>query len=197
MGVALGDLNDTLQIYLGSAYANDFTKFNRNWQVNVQADAQHRIRPEDIGRLKVRSASGQMIPLATLVSVRDITGPAVISRYNMYPAADVMGDTMPGTSSGQAIEMMEQIAHRELRDGMTFEWTELTLLQILAGNTAVQVFSLGTLLVFLVLAAQYESWSLPLAIILIVPMCLLAATYGRVGCAAWTTTSSPKSGWLC
>jgi multidrug efflux pump len=178
MGVPLDDVFDTLQVYLGSAYANDFTRFGRNWQVNVQADAAFRISPEDIGKLKVRNAAGDMVPLAALVSVSNTTGPAIVNRYNMFPSAEVSGNTAPGVSSGQAIALMEQIAKQELPAAMGFEWTELTLLQILAGNTAPFVFALGTLFVFMVLAAQYESWSLPFAIILIVPMCLLAAVGG-------------------
>jgi multidrug efflux pump len=178
MGVPLDDVFDTLQVYLGSAYANDFTRFGRNWQVNVQADAAFRVSPEDIGKLKVRNAAGDMVPLATLVSVRDTTGPAIVNRYNMFPSAEISSNTAPGFSSGQAIALMEQLARQELPAAMSFEWTELTLLQILAGNTAPFVFALGTLFVFMVLAAQYESWSLPFAIILIVPMCLLAAIGG-------------------
>jgi multidrug efflux pump len=178
LGVALDDVFATLQVYLGSAYANDFTRFGRNWQVNVQADAAFRISPQDIGKLKVRNAAGDMVPLAAVVSVRDTTGPAIVNRYNMFPSAEVSGSTAPGVSSGQAIALMEQVAKQELPSSMSFEWTELTLLQILAGNTAPFVFALGTLFVFMVLAAQYESWSLPFAIILIVPMCLLAAIGG-------------------
>ena len=178
LGVALDDVFATLQVYLGSAYVNDFTRFGRNWQVNVQADAAFRTRPEDIGALKVRSRDGKMVPLATLLSVRDTTGPAIVNHYNMFPAAEVSGGTAPGVSSGTAIALMEAVAQRELPTGMGFEWTELTLQQILAGNTAVFVFAFGALLVFMVLAGQYESWSLPGAIILIVPMCLLAAITG-------------------
>ena len=178
LGVALDDVFATLQVYLGSAYVNDFTRFGRNWQVNVQADAAFRVRPEDIGALKVRSRDGKMVPLATLLSVHDITGPAIVNHYNMFPSAEVSGGTAPGVSSGTAIALMEGVAQRELSTGMGFEWTELTLQQILAGNTAVFVFAFGALLVFMVLAGQYESWSLPGAIILIVPMCLLAAITG-------------------
>jgi multidrug efflux pump len=157
---------------------NDFTRFGRNWQVNVQADSAFRVRPEDIGRLKVRNASGEMIPLSTLLVVRDATGPAIINRYNMFPAAEINGGTAPGVGSGEGMAMMGAIAQQELPAAMGFEWTELALQQILAGNTAVFVFILGAILVFMVLAAQYESWSLPMAIILIVPMCLLAAIAG-------------------
>jgi len=178
LGVPLTDVFETLQVYLGSAYANDFTRFGRNWQVNLQADSVFRISPEDIGRLKVRNVAGEMVPLATLVRVSDTTGPAIVNRYNMFPAAEVSGGTAPGVGSGEGIALMEAVAKRELPSAMGFEWTELALQQILAGSTAVFVFALGALLVFMVLAAQYESWSLPLAIILIVPMCLLAAIGG-------------------
>jgi multidrug efflux pump len=176
--VSLNDVFQTLQIYLGSAYVNDFTRFGRNWQVNLQADAAYRVDPSDIGQLKVRNESGGMVPLSTLVSVHDITGPAIVNRYNMFPSAEIAGNTAPGVSSGQAIATMEALAAKELPPTMSFEWTELTLQQILAGNTAVFVFILGAVLVFMVLSAQYESWSLPAAIIMIVPMCLLAAIGG-------------------
>ena len=178
MGLDLNQVFNTLQIYLGSAYVNDFTRFGRNWQVNVQADAAFRARPADIGKLKVRNAAGQMVPLQTIVNVRNTSGPAAVNRYNMFTSAEINGNTAPGTSSGQAIDIMEELAKKELPQRMGFEWTELTLQEILAGNTAGLVFALGTLLVFLVLCFQYESWTLPLAIILIVPMCLLAAITG-------------------
>ncbi len=178
LGVPLNDVFNTLQVYLGSSYVNDFTRFGRNWQVNVQADSSFRVRPEDIGRLKVRNAAGEMLPLATLLKVNDTTGPAIVNRYNMFPAAEIAGGARPGFSSGQAMATMAAVAERELPAAMGFEWTELALQQVMAGNTAVFVFALGALLVFMVLAAQYESWSLPLAIILIVPMCLLAAIAG-------------------
>src|SRR5262245_2096303 len=161
LGVSLNDVFQTLQIYLGSSYANDFTRFGRNWQVNIQADAKYRFEPNDIGQLKVRNRNGGMVPLSTLVSVRDPTGPAIVNRYNMFPSAEIAGNTAPGVSSGQAIATMEALADEELPSTMSFEWTELTLQQILAGNTAVFVFILGAILVFMVLASQYESWSLP------------------------------------
>jgi len=178
LGVSLDDVFSTLQIYLGSAYANDFTRFGRNWQVNLQADAAYRVDPEDVGRLQVRNRDGRMVPLSTLVNVRSMTGPAIVNRYNMFPSAEIAGGTAPGVSSGQAIATMEALAGQELPGTMSFEWTELTLQQILAGSTAIFVFILGAVLVFMVLSAQYESWSLPAAIILIVPMCLLAAITG-------------------
>jgi multidrug efflux pump len=150
----------------------------------VQADQRFRMQAADIGRLKVRNAAGAMVPLATLVTVRDTSGPAIVSRHNLYPAAELSGDTLPGTSSGDAIAILETLAAQPpagtgiLPPGMDIEWTELSLQQVLAGNTATAVFVLGTLFVFLVLAAQYESWSLPLVVILIVPLCLLAAVAG-------------------
>ncbi len=183
-GVDLVEVNAALQVYLGSAYVNDWTAFGRNWPVLVQADRDFRMRREDIGRLEVRNAAGEMVPLATLVTVTDTSGPAVVNHFNLLPSADINGSTLPGTSSGDAIALMEALASPPpegqgiLPPGMEFAWTELSLQQILAGNTAGIVFALGTVFVFLVLAAQYESWSLPLAIILIVPMCLLAAIAG-------------------
>ena len=183
-GVDLAEVNAALQIYLGSAYVNDWTAFGRNWPVLVQADRDYRMRREDIGRLEVRNAAGEMVPLSTLVTVTDSSGPAVVNHFNLLPSADITGSTLPGTSSGDAIAIMESLAAQPpdgegiLPPGMEFAWTELSLQQILAGNTAGIVFGLGTVFVFLVLAAQYESWSLPLAIILIVPMCLLAAIAG-------------------
>ncbi len=180
LSLALSDVYETLQVYLGSAYANDFTFQGRNWQVNVQADAQFRSRLEDIGGLRIRNADGQMIPLASVVRVSDVAGPAIVNRYQMYPSAEISGGTAPGVSSGQAIAMMEELAGNNLPQSMGFEWTELTLQQIMAGEDLINmlVFPLAVIFVFLVLAAQYESWSLPLAIILIVPMCLLAAMAG-------------------
>ena len=183
-GIPLDEVTRTLQVYLGGAYVNDFTAFGRNWQVNVQADAPFRMSEEAIRQLKVRNSAGAMVPLATLATVRDTTGPAIITRYNLYPAADVSGGTLPGTSSGESIAILEALAapppvgRGVLPPGMDIEWTELALQQILAGDTATFVFLLGTVFVFLVLAAQYESWSMPLAVILIVPMCLLAAITG-------------------
>ena len=183
-GIDLEEVNRTLQVFLGGAYVNDFTAFGRNWQVKVQADAPFRMAAEAIQRLKVRNAGGEMVPLAAVATIRDTAGPAIITRYNLYPAADISGGTLPGTSSGEAIALLEALAapppagKGTLPPGMDIEWTELALQQILAGDTATFVFLLGTVFVFLVLAAQYESWSMPLAVILIVPMCLLAAITG-------------------
>ncbi|MCA9097543.1 MAG: efflux RND transporter permease subunit, partial [Planctomycetaceae bacterium] len=178
--VALNDVYGTLQAFLGSAYVNDFTRFGRNWQVTLQADGNFRTMREDIGRLKVRNLLGDMVPLSTLVSLEEITGPAIINRYNMYPSAEITGGTKPGYSSGQAVEIIDRLAAENLPSSFGSEWTELTLQQILASKDLLTklVFPLGVIFVFLVLASQYESWSLPIAIILIVPMCLFAAITG-------------------
>jgi hydrophobe/amphiphile efflux-1 (HAE1) family protein len=178
MNVALSDVNDALQIYLGSLYVNDFNRFGRTYQVTAQADSSFRLHAEDIRKLETRNAAGEMLPLGTLVDIRETTGPDKVIRYNMYPAADINGVAKPGVSSGQAIALAQQLAAKDLPPGMNYEWTELTYQEILAGNTIVFIFPLCVLLVFLTLAAQYESWSLPLAIILIVPMCLLSAIGG-------------------
>ena len=179
-GVSLDDVHLALQAYLGAAYVNDFSYSNRSWQVNIQADPLYRMRVEDIGNLEVRNSKGNVVPLRTLIDVTQTSGPAVVNRYNLYPAAELNGAAAPGTSSGQAQQMMETLAESALPTTMQMEWTELTLQQILASKDIFTklAFPLGVLLVFLVLCAQYESWSLPLSIILIVPMCLLAAVVG-------------------
>jgi len=178
--VSLDDVNLALQAYLGGMYVNDVTMFNRNWQVNVQADARFRMRVEDIGKLEVRNAAGQRVPLSTLIRVEDTSGPAIVNHYNIYPSAEINGNMAPGTSSGQAVEIMDDLARTALPATMGAQWTEITLQQILAGQDVFTklAFPLAVVFVFLVLAAQYESWSLPLSIILIVPMCLLAAIVG-------------------
>ena len=178
MGVPLGSIFDTLQINLGSLYANDFNQFGRTYQVVVQADAPFRSTPDAIGQLKVRSNSGEMVPLGSLMKVSDSYGPDRVQRYNAYVSADINGGPAPGVSSGQAQAIMEKIAAETLPKGVSFEWTDLTYQDILAGNTLVYIFPLCVLLVFLVLAAQYESWTLPLAVILIVPMSILCALAG-------------------
>ncbi|KRB61931.1 transporter [Rhizobium sp. Root708] len=178
LGVPVTDVFETLQIYLGSLYVNDFNAFGRTYSVRVQADAKFRAQPEDIGKLKVRSASGQMIPLSALLKVNATTGPERTNRYNGFLSADINGGPAPGFSSGQAQAAIEKIAEETLPKGISFEWTDLTYQQILAGNSGVVVFPLALLLVFLVLAAQYESLALPIAIIMIVPMGVLAALTG-------------------
>ena len=177
-GVPLQNLFETMQIYLGSLYVNDFNRFGRTYQVVAQAGAQFRDRPEDITRLKTRNDKGQMVRLGALVKVTETHGPNRALRYNGYPAAEINGGPAAGFSSGQAEASIAKLAREGLSKGMAFEWTDLTYQRILAGNSAVYVYPLCILLVFLVLAALYESLRLPLAIILIVPMCLLFAISG-------------------
>ena len=178
LGVPLAAAFDTLQVYLGSLYVNDFNLFGRTWQVIVQADAKFRNQVEDVRQLKVRNTAGAMVPMGAMADVREINGPLVLTRYNMYPAAAINGMPGPGVSSRQAIDLMEHLADRELPASMHYEWTEMAYLELQAGNTAMVIFGLAVVVVFLVLAAQYESWSLPLAVILVVPMCLLSAVSG-------------------
>jgi multidrug efflux pump subunit AcrB len=180
LGVTVSDLFNTLQVYLGSYYVNNFNEFGRTWQVNVQADQKFRNRVTDIKLLQVRNNQGQMVRLGTLLDVRDTAGPVMVMRYNMYAAAAVTGTPAQGTSSSEAIDLMQEIADQEMPRSMADEWTELTFLQLQAGNTATFVFFLSVLFVFLVLAAQYESWTLPLAVILVVPMCLLCSVTGMM-----------------
>ncbi|MEO7403932.1 MAG: efflux RND transporter permease subunit, partial [Burkholderiales bacterium] len=178
MGVAVTDVYDTMQIYLGSLYVNDFNRFGRTYQVIVQADAPFRSHAEDIGQLKTRNTANEMVPLSTVLKVTPGYGPDRVTRYNAYPAADINGAAAPGFSSGQARALIENIVKEVLPIGIAYEWTELTYQEILAGNTMIYVFPLCILLVFLVLAALYESFMLPLAIVMIVPMCLLCAITG-------------------
>ena len=181
LGVSISDIFDTLQVYFGSYYVNDFNKFGRTWQVNVQAGEDFRERIGDIKQLKVRNAAGSMVPLSTVLSVGAANGPVLIQRYNLYESAAINASAKAGTSSGQAISVLQDTAQRQLDNTaptMETDWTELALLQLQTGNTAMYVFVLAVVLVFLVLAAQYESWSLPLAVILVVPMCLLCSIVG-------------------
>jgi multidrug efflux pump len=187
MGVALSDVFDALQAYLGSTYVNDFNRFGRTWQVNVQADGAFRVDAEALKKMKVRNADGEMVPLGSVIDVREVTGPVTITRYNMFPAATITGSWQPGTSTGNVLRTMEDLAARELPRNMTYEWTELSLLQKQAGKVEqfrdlrqnpFSAFVLGSVLVFLVLAGLYEGWSLPLAVILVVPMCVLCALSG-------------------
>ena len=180
LGVAVSDVFSTLQVYFGSYYVNNFNEFGRTWQVNVQADQKFRTKIGDIRQLQVRNNQGQMVRLGTMLEVSDTTGPVMVMRYNMYSATAITGNAGPGVSSGEAIELMQEIAEKELPHSMAYDWTELTYLQLQAGNTAMFFFGLAVLFVFLVLAAQYESWSLPLAVILVVPMCLLCSVSGVV-----------------
>jgi multidrug efflux pump len=178
LGVPLAEINQTLQINLGALYVNDFNQFGRTYQVRVQADAPFRSQREQIAQLKVRNDKGEMIPLSSLMKIRDTYGPDRVQRYNNYVAAELNGGPAPGVSSGQAQAALEEIVKATLPKGISFEWTDLTYQDILAGNTLIYVFPLCVLLVFLVLAAQYESWTLPLAVILIVPMSILCALTG-------------------
>ena len=178
MGVPLNEVFLTLQLYLGGYYANDFNDFGRTWQVNLQADPQYRLSPEQVRQLKVRNQKGEMVPLGSVVRVTDRGGPALVIRYDGKTAAAINGASAPGVSTGTVISTINATARRELPQGMDHQWTELTKLQIDAGNTAIYVFAAAVVLVFLVLAAQYESLSLPLAVILVVPMCLLSSVIG-------------------
>ena len=178
LGVPVTEVFDTLQTYLGSTYVNDFNRFGRTYTVRVQADASFRALPEHVGQLRVRSTSGEMIPLGAVLNIRADSGPERAMRYNGFLSADINAGAAPGFSSGQAQEVVERIAAETLPKGFAFEWTELTYQEILAGNSAVIVFPVAILLVFLVLAAQYESMTLPIAILLIIPMGLLAALTG-------------------
>jgi multidrug efflux pump len=177
-GVKLQDVFDTLQVYLGSLYVNDFNLFGRTWQVIAQAEAKYRDQKDDIRRLRVRNESGTMVPLGAVANVREINGPLVLSRYNMYPAASINGSAAPGVSTRTAIDLMSSLATQELPKAMAYEWTELAYLELQAGSTAMIVFAFSIAMVFLVLAAQFESWSMPLAVILSVPMCILSALAG-------------------
>ncbi|MCG5483597.1 MAG: efflux RND transporter permease subunit [Sinorhizobium meliloti] len=178
LNVPIPNIFETLSINLGTSYVNDFNAFGRVYQVRAQADQQFRLEREDILALKVRSASGALVPLGTLVEIRDTSGPALVQRYNMYVSVPVQGNPAPGVSTGSALDKMEALAGQILPQGTTFEWTELALQERQTGNTAVFIFALSVVFVFLALSAQYESWVLPLAIILIVPLAVLAALLG-------------------
>ena len=178
LGVTPADVFSTLQIYVGSFYVNNYNQFGRTWQVNIQADEDYRSQVDRLRQLQVPNKQGQMIRLGTMLDVRDTSGPVAVTRYNMYSAAVITGNAKAGTSSGEAIELMQQIADETLPREMAYEWTELAYLQLKAGNVAIFVFALAVMFVFLVLAAQYESWSLPLAVIMVVPMCLLCSITG-------------------
>ncbi|MDQ7785484.1 MAG: multidrug efflux RND transporter permease subunit [Desulfomonilaceae bacterium] len=178
LDVPLPRIFEAMQVYLGSLYVNDFNFLGRTFRVTAQAQARFREDPEDILALRTRSASGAVVPLASVASIRETTSPARILRYNLFPAAELRGDTEPGFSSGEAISAMEDLAAKTLPSGMSFEWTSLAYQEKLAGDLGIYIFVLSVLFVFLFLAAQYESWLLPLAIILIVPLCLLSSIAG-------------------
>jgi multidrug efflux pump len=178
LGVPLDEVNQTLVVYLGSLYVNSFNAFGRLWQVTLQAEGKYRTRAEYINQLQVRNADGDMVPLGALVDVREIGGPITIQRYNLYTAAPINGNFAPDASSGDVIATVDEVARRNLPRIMSTEWTELMFVEIRAGNTALGVFALAVVFVFLALAALYESWSLPLAVILVVPLCLLCSVAG-------------------
>jgi multidrug efflux pump subunit AcrB len=179
-GVSIADIFNTLQVDVGSLYVNDFNQFGRTWKVTAQASDEYRCRAVDLKHLRLRNDKGKMVPFGTMAEVEERSGPVMVVRYNMYPAAVINGSPGPGTSSGQAITRMQEVAQQQLDPSMRLEWTELAFLQLQTGNTAMLAFGLAVVLVFLVLAAQYESWSLPLAVILVVPMCLLCSVVGVV-----------------
>lgn len=179
-GIDLNEVFTTLQVYLGSLYTNDFNRFGRTYQVNVQADQQFRMDAEQIGQLKVRNNLGEMVPMSSILKIEETSGPDRVMHYNGFLTAEINGAAAPGYSSGQAEAAITKLLDQELPNGMTYEWTDMTFQKILAGNTAIIVFPICVLLAFLVLAAQYESWSLPLAVVLIVPMTLLSAITGVI-----------------
>jgi multidrug efflux pump subunit AcrB len=170
-----------LQVYLGSQYVNDFNYLGRTYEVIVQANGQFRRTPSDITRLKVRNASGEMVPIGTVAQLKDTTVPYRVPRYNLFPAAEVQGVAAPGVATGTALHRMEELARQVLPRGIAFEWTDLAYQQQQRGTPTILVFGAAALFVFLVLVAQYESWKLPLAIVLIVPMCLLASVTAQIG----------------
>jgi multidrug efflux pump subunit AcrB len=169
-----------LQTYLGSSYVNDFNLLGRTFRVTAQADSDFRVNSKDVLKIRVRNSSGDTVPLGTFTTVRDVSAPARVPRYNLYPAAELDGSAAPGYSQGQAIDLMQKLAAETLPQGFSYEWTDLAFQQIRAGNTAAFAFALGVVFVFLVLAAQFESLTLPLAVILIVPMSLIASITGVV-----------------
>jgi hydrophobe/amphiphile efflux-1 (HAE1) family protein len=178
LGVPVSEVFSALEIYLGSAFVNDFSYLGRTFRVTAQADAPFRMTPDDIGRIRVKNASGDMVPLSSVVTFKYQSGPSRVPRYNLYPAADLLGTAAPGFSSGEAIASMEKLAAEILPEGISFEWTDLAYQQKTAGNSALIAFIMAVVFVFLLLVALYESWTLPLAVILIVPMCLLSAISG-------------------
>ena len=172
-GVSLDDVNQTLNIYQGSVYVNSYNDFGRHWQVTLQADGKYRNEIEDLNVFAVRNKSGTMVPLGTLMHAKERGGPISVMRYKLYTSAVVNGNIDLGTSSGEAIDAITKVTDEDLPLSMRIEWTEMMLLQILAGNTAVYIFILAVISVFLALSALYESWALPLAVILVVPLCML------------------------
>jgi hydrophobe/amphiphile efflux-1 (HAE1) family protein len=176
--VPVTNIFEAMRVFMGSAYVNDFNMFGRTYRVTAQADGDYRLDPESVSKIRVRSNDGLMVPLGSLVTFQEIAGPERVPRYNLFPAAEVNGTARPGVSSGQALQIMRELAAEKLPQGVTFEWTDLSYQEAKVGRTGYYIFVLGVIFVFLALSAQYESWSLPLAIMLIVPMCLLSAAFG-------------------
>ncbi len=187
--VPLEAIFEALRVYLGSAYVNDFNMFGRTFRVTAQADASFRMQPENVARIRVRNEMGQMVPIGNLVTFRNVAGPDRMPRYNLYPTVEVNGSLQPGIATGQAMQEMAALAKVELPAGVTYEWTDLSYQEAKVGNTGYYIFLLSVIFVFLTLAAQFESWSMPLAIILIVPMCLLSALFGVT--LAWSGHQHP------
>jgi multidrug efflux pump subunit AcrB len=167
-----------MRVFMGSAYVNDFNMFGRTYRVTAQADGDFRLDPESVSKIRVRSLDGAMVPLGSLVTFREIAGPERVPRYNLFPSAEVQGTAAAGISSGQALQIMRALAADKLPQGVNYEWTDLSYQEAKVGRTGYYIFVLSVIFVFLALAAQYESWSLPLAIMLIVPMCLFSASFG-------------------
>jgi multidrug efflux pump subunit AcrB len=178
LGVPIQNVTDAIETYFGSTYVNDFNILGRTYHVTAQADLPFRKDTADLARLRTRNAAGDMVLLGSVVDFQNIAGPDRVARYNLYPASELQGEATPGTSSSTAIEIMKRLADQTLPSGFSFDWTDLSYQQVNGGNSGLYVFPICVLFVFLVLAAQYGSWSLPFAVILIVPMCLLAATIG-------------------
>jgi multidrug efflux pump len=178
LGINLNDVNETMQIYLGSLYVTSFNEFGRHWQVTLQAEGSYRARMDGVALLQVRNQWGEMAPLGTLMHLRPINGPVAVTRYNLYTSAAVTGIVRPGVSSSEAIAAVDRVANETLPRSMSTDWTELMFLQIRAGNTSIYMFFLAVAFVFLALAALYESWALPLAVILVVPLCMLFSMGG-------------------
>ncbi len=169
---------EAMRVFMGSAYVNDFNMFGRTYRVTAQADGDYRLDQESVSKIRVRNADGDMVPLGSLVTFQEIAGPERVPRYNLFPSAEVQGAARPGISSGQALQIMRALAQEKLPPGVNYEWTDLSFQEAKVGRTGYYIFVLSVIFVFLALSAQYESWSLPLAILLIVPMCLFSAAFG-------------------
>jgi multidrug efflux pump subunit AcrB len=176
--VPVSNIFEAMRVFMGSAYVNDFNMFGRTYRVTAQADGDFRLDPESVAKIRVRNTEGQMVPLGSLVTFKEIAGPERVPRYNLFPSAEVNGSAQPGISSGQTLQIMRSLAQEVLPQGISFEWTDLSYQEAKVGRTGYYIFVLSVIFVFLALAAQYESWSLPLAIMLIVPMCLFSAAFG-------------------